>query len=60
MNSLCAYDPLQRRFKAMLTWALVVLATITGRQWETAVPYFVAMGCDVAIFYWIAQVFIHH
>lgn len=41
----------------MLTWAMVYLSVKRKIAWENAVPYFVAMGCDVAIFYYIAQAF---
>jgi hypothetical protein len=35
----------------MLTWALVV----AKQEWNTALPYLVAMGCDVAIFYFAVE-----
>jgi len=42
----------------MLTWAMVY-ATKLGVSFEYAIPYLVAMGCDVAIFYDITQAFNH-
>ncbi len=35
----------------MLTWALIA----SGQEWATALPYVFAMGCDVAIVYYIVE-----
>jgi hypothetical protein len=39
----------------MLTWAMVMHAKWSKQEWETAVPYVIAMICDAVIFYHIAS-----
>lgn len=43
----------------MLTWALVHLI-IKMKADHAGFHLVIAMGCDVSIFYWIAQALIHH
>lgn len=40
----------------MLTWALAWYAVHMKAEWETALPFIVAMGCDVAVVYYIAKI----
>jgi len=41
----------------MLTWAITTL--MLKDKTDNGFWMIIAMGCDVAIFYWIAQAFIH-
>lgn len=41
----------------MLTWAMVYLSKATGMEPDNYAPFIIAMGCDVAIFYFIASAF---